>query len=148
MKKGIKSGYIKKVFDWCNQIGIETVGFFILGYPGETMKTIDKTVNFARKIQPDFVTFNLLTPLPNSEIFEALKPKEKWENFDFTSTSFCSIPSEEMQKIVAEAYRNYYVRISYLLRRIRKTKDPYRIIKQNILFWMKKSGILWEFLNR
>jgi len=148
MRKNISIQKTKDVFKWCDEIGIETVGFFILGYPEETRESIEKTINLAEEIQPDFVTFNLLTPLPGSEIFETLKPRKKWENFDFTSTSFCGIPSKEMQEIVAEAYRNYYVRVSYLLKRIWKTKDPYRIIKQNIVFWTKKSGTLWEFLNR
>ena len=148
MKKGIKVKDVKKVFKWCDEIGIETVAFFILGYPGETKKSIEKTLRLAKELKSDFVTFNLFTPLPGSEIYEILKPKKDWEKFDFTFTSFCDISSKTMRKIIREAYRTYYLRISYVLRRILKTKDPYRIIHQNYLFWTKKSGVLWEFLSK
>ncbi len=148
MKKGVNINDVKKVFKWCDEIGIETVGFFVLGYSGETKKSIEKTFKLVEEIKPDFVTFNLMMPLPGSEIYDVLKPKESWDKFDFTSTSFCDIPSEEMQKIIAKAYKNYYIRPQYLFRRIWKTKDPIRIIRQNILFWLKRSGVMWRFLRK
>lgn len=147
MKKGIKVNQIKKAFELCNKIGIETVGFFMLGYPGETIKTIEKTIKLAHAIKPDFVTFNLFTPLPGSEIFDKMPIKE-WEKYNFTSTSFCNIKSEKMVKIIRNAYIDYYINLPYFLRRIKKTKEPIRIIKQNINFWLKRSGVLWDFMSK
>ncbi len=148
MKKGTSVEQARKAFKWCDEIGIETVGFFILGYPGETEKTIKKTIDLANELHPDFVSFNALTPLPGSEIYEILKPQGNWEEFDFSSRSFCDIPSKELQNIIAKGYRNYYLRLSYFFGRIKKTKEPARIAKQNILFWLKRSGVLWEFLKK
>jgi len=148
MKKGIKVEQVKKVFKWCDEIGIETVAHFILGYPGEDRESIKKSVDLLHELHPDFVSLNMLTPVPGSEIFEILKPKENWENLDRGTISFCEIESKELKEIIAKIYKDYYIRLSYLFRRIYKTKEPVRIIKQNLLFWMKRSGILWEFLGR
>ncbi|MEM5806804.1 MAG: radical SAM protein [Candidatus Aenigmatarchaeota archaeon] len=151
MKKGITIKQIKNAFKWCNDIGIETVAFFILGHPKETKESIEKTKNLLYELKPDFATFNLLTPLPGSEIYEALKPKEKWEKFDFTSTSFCSIPSEEMENEIGEMYRKYYLRFGYITNRIKKVhkfSDLKRIILQNIKFWVMRKGVLWRFIGK
>lgn len=146
MKKDVSIDRIRKAFGLCDKIGIETVGFFMLGYPGESFSSIDSTLKLANETRPDFVTFNLFTPLPGSEIFESVPIKE-WENYDFTSTSFCNIPSGIMKEIIGKAYKDYYFRPSYILRRIGKTKEPRRIIKQNMDFWRKRSGVLWDFIK-
>jgi anaerobic magnesium-protoporphyrin IX monomethyl ester cyclase len=146
MNKGISPEQTRKAFSWCDELGIETVGFFILGYPGETQETAERTMSFARELSPDFVTFNMFTPIPGSEDFKSLKPHAPWESYNFTTTSFCSIPSDEISSMVGRAYRNYYMRPSYLLRRVSKTRDPLRIARQNLSFWTKRSGVLWRFI--
>ncbi|NIO20593.1 MAG: radical SAM protein [Candidatus Aenigmarchaeota archaeon] len=146
MKKGTSPKQARETFSFCDEIGIETVGFFILGYPGETMESIKKTVKLAHEVKPDFVSFNLLTPLPGAEIFDSL-PKKEWGEYDFTSTSFCDIPSDRMNEIIGKAYKDYYLKPSYIWRRIKKTREPLRIINQNVRFWMKRSGVLWNFIK-
>jgi len=147
MKKGTNINIIKKTFDICDKMGIETVGFFMLGYPGENLNSIYETLKLANDIKPDFVTFNLFTPLPGSDEFKRI-PRREWEHYDFTSTSFCDLPAESVSKAIGEAYRGYYLRPSYIWRRMRKTKNPFRIIKQNINFWAKRSGVLWDFIKK
>ena len=146
MKKETTPRQAKETFRLCDDIRIETVGFFMFGYPGETAESIRNTIRLANEIKPDFISFNLFTPLPGSEIFDSL-PRREWEKYDFTSTSFCDMPSEEMAEIIGKAYRDYYLRPSYIWRRIRKTREPFRIIKQNVRFWMKRSGVLWDFIK-
>lgn len=146
MKKGARVNQVRKAFRLCDEIGMESVGFFMLGYPGETFESIENTVKLSSEIKPDFVTFNLFTPLPGSEIFNSL-PRKEWDKYDFTSTSFCDMPSDKMVEIIGKAYRGYYIKPSYIWRRIRKTKEPLRIIKQNVNFWRKRSGVLWDFIK-
>lgn len=146
MKKGTNLNNIRTAFRLCDEIGIETIGSFIIGFPGETEKSIEKTIKFAHEIKPDFVSFNVFTPLPGSEIFKNL-PKKNWELYDFMSTSFCEISSKEISENVGKAYRDYYMNAGYVLRRINKTGEPFRIAKQNLNFWAKKSGVLWDFIK-
>ena len=146
MKKGMTVDKIRKTFKICDKIGLETVGFFMLAYPGENFRSIKKTIKLSHDIKPDFVTFNLFTPLPGSEIFDSF-PRKEWERYDFISASFCDIASEKMVKIIRKAYRDYYLKPSYIWRRIRKTKEPLRILKQNVKFWVRRSGVLWDFIK-
>jgi anaerobic magnesium-protoporphyrin IX monomethyl ester cyclase len=148
MNKGISLEQTRRAFQWCDELSIETVGFFMLGYPGETQETVERTISFANELSPDFVTFNMFTPIPGSEDFESLKPRAPWGSYNFTTTSFCGIPSDEISSMVAEAYRGYYLRPSYLMRRVSKTGEPLRIARQNLRFWTKRSGVLWRFMSR
>ncbi len=53
-------------------VGIKTAGFFIVGYPGETLDTIDQTFTYALSLNLDEVSFNVPYPLPGSELFRRI----------------------------------------------------------------------------
>ncbi len=43
---------------------------FQLGLPGETARTLEETFRFARRIQPDYASFNLAVPFPGTRLYE------------------------------------------------------------------------------
>ena len=51
------------------QAGIETAGFFIVGYPGETEESIDETLALATTLPLDEISINVPFPLPGSPLF-------------------------------------------------------------------------------
>lgn len=51
------------------QAGIRTAGFFIVGYPGETWDTVQKTFDFALSLPLSEIFFNVPIPLPGSALF-------------------------------------------------------------------------------
>jgi anaerobic magnesium-protoporphyrin IX monomethyl ester cyclase len=51
------------------QAGIETAGFFIVGYPGETDESIDETLALAVSLPLDEISINVPFPLPGSPLF-------------------------------------------------------------------------------
>jgi len=52
--------------------GIEVAAFFIVGYPGETVATIESTFKLALALPLDEISFNVPMPLPGSRLFERL----------------------------------------------------------------------------
>lgn len=52
--------------------GIEVAAFFIVGYPGETIDSIERTFSLALTLPLDEVSFNVPVPLPGSDLFERL----------------------------------------------------------------------------
>jgi radical SAM superfamily enzyme YgiQ (UPF0313 family) len=148
MKKGIQVQQIKKTFSDCQKLGIETVAFFIMGFPGETPASAERTVALSNELNPDFVTFNLFTPIPGSAEFEAMEPTGNWHQYDFTTTSFCDINSNRIASLAREAYRRYYLRPSYIFRRFRNTHQPIRVVKQNLEFWAMRRGTLWKSIMK
>ena len=62
--------------------GISAAGFFIVGYPGETMETIEKTLSFALSIPLDEISINVPLPLPGSALYARVcqrNPDDDWE---------------------------------------------------------------------
>jgi anaerobic magnesium-protoporphyrin IX monomethyl ester cyclase len=50
--------------------GIEVAAFFIVGYPGETTESIERTFSLALELPLDYISFNVPYPLPGSPLFE------------------------------------------------------------------------------
>jgi anaerobic magnesium-protoporphyrin IX monomethyl ester cyclase len=49
--------------------GIEVAAFFIVGYPGETVQSIEETFRLALTLPLDDISFNVPYPLPGSSLF-------------------------------------------------------------------------------
>jgi len=54
------------------EAGIEVAAFFIVGYPGETVASIEDTFRLALALPLDEISFNVPVPLPGSTLFERL----------------------------------------------------------------------------
>ena len=53
-----------RAFAAAKQVGMETIGFFIVGMPGETEQTMDDTIRFACELDPLVANFSIATPFP------------------------------------------------------------------------------------
>jgi len=58
--------------DLYRRAGIEVAAFFIVGYPGETVASIEETFTLALSLPLDEISFNVPLPLPGSKLFERL----------------------------------------------------------------------------
>ncbi len=152
MRKDFEIEQAEQAFKWCYEVGIETVAYLMIGYPGENERTIQKTLNFVKRIQPDFITFNVFTPLPGTEMFKEVYLEGKdLEDFDLLSTSFCDMDIEEVQEVIINAYKNYYFNLSYLIRRIMKVKnvgDLHRLAKQTAKAILGRKSMVWESVKQ
>jgi anaerobic magnesium-protoporphyrin IX monomethyl ester cyclase len=64
------------------QAGIEVAAFFIVGYPGETIDSIEATFKFALSLPLDEISFNVPFPLPGSNLFDrvsGIDPELDWQ---------------------------------------------------------------------
>ncbi len=72
MKKGTTVEKNYKAIHKAHDAGLKVGGYFILGYPGETTKTIDMSMEFIEKSGIDQAQFYMFVPLPGSEICQNL----------------------------------------------------------------------------
>lgn len=65
--------------------GIQTVGLFMIGMPGETPEMTRETIEFAVDLDLDFAKFAITVPFPGSKLFEDAWQKtlfrDDWENY-------------------------------------------------------------------
>ncbi|MBD3155888.1 MAG: radical SAM protein [Candidatus Aenigmarchaeota archaeon] len=79
-KGGISKNHIQKVkevFNHAREIGIETVAFFMVGFPNETKESVSKTFKLAKEINASEAWFCSMVPYPGTELHEIAK-KEGW----------------------------------------------------------------------
>ncbi len=79
----------KPVVEKAKSLGMDVAAMFIIGTPGETWEQIRQTFEFAEELDLDYVSFNIATPLPKTELYEIAK-REKMlpEDFEFNSLDF------------------------------------------------------------
>jgi anaerobic magnesium-protoporphyrin IX monomethyl ester cyclase len=80
--KNITTEQIKAAFQWTEEAGINTVGFFMVGNPLETEKEIKNTIRLIKDINADYFIANALVPYPGSRLYEdMLKNGEMKEDY-------------------------------------------------------------------
>jgi len=88
MRKGLLSPVNKKAISLLTDNGLDIRGYFILGAPGETKKSLKKTTALAESVinasGKNIISPSVFTPLPGSFAFEMLKKKtgQKYTNKD------------------------------------------------------------------
>jgi len=96
---------------------IEVHASFLLGLPGETEETIIETLEHAKRMQPDMISFNVITPYPGTELYNhpekygLVMPNKFWfENkrwFDLPVCGTEAISPERLKQLATETYLNY-----------------------------------------
>ncbi|AGW13768.1 B12-binding domain-containing radical SAM protein [Megalodesulfovibrio gigas] len=77
----------RRVTALCNAHGIAPVGWFILGFPDESLAEMHQTLRFAFSLDLAMATVTPCYPLPGSQVYQALKAKHgldrlHWDTFD------------------------------------------------------------------
>jgi anaerobic magnesium-protoporphyrin IX monomethyl ester cyclase len=120
---------VRKAFKLCDQLGIETTAFFVLGLPGETRETMQQTIDFAKELNPTFAQFTTLTPFVGTRVYDLIKKEGKLlENWNVKFSSHFDKPKkfelgevtpELLEEMKRKAYREFYFRPAYLLKNLR-----------------------------
>jgi len=121
VNKTLKTSKVREGVAYAHAAGIQTVGLFMLGLPGETPETSEETIDFAIELDLDFAKFAVTVPFPGSKLFEDRWQKtlyrDDWENY----TTFNPDPDlliyhphgydpRELVRMQARALRKFYVR--------------------------------------
>jgi len=73
-KKGFSASQIRKAVSWAKEAGLICISSFIIGLPGDTEESINKTIELAKELDIYSITFPIAVPLPGTELREmALK---------------------------------------------------------------------------
>jgi radical SAM superfamily enzyme YgiQ (UPF0313 family) len=135
INKGIRADLTRQTFKWANSIGMETHAHVMLGCIGESWDTVNQTISFVKDIKPTTVTFGAFTPYPGTEIFERVRRKvpeigdgsacdlSKVHDVGFYSPLFSDMTSEDVGRAVHKAYREFYLRPSYMLGRLKSMRS-------------------------
>jgi len=83
MGKSLTLEEIERAFKLTREVGVKTEASFIVGLPGETLKTFKDSLDFCKKIKPFWVGFSSLTPFPGTPVTEELEASGCLLNKDY-----------------------------------------------------------------
>lgn len=137
----------KRAVKMANQAGLVIDGHFILGYPGEKLEQIEKTIKFALNLPLTFAHFYAASPFPGSKLYEEAV-EEKMFDAENWQKVFLSTPSintrefnvKKIESIIHRAYKRFYLRPQIL----------YRILKipKNFKEYKSLFNLGFKFLTR
>jgi anaerobic magnesium-protoporphyrin IX monomethyl ester cyclase len=70
IKKNIDLTKVKEIIDICKKLKIETEGAFIFGIPGETIETMQQSLEFANRAGFNRIIKFIFQPFPNTELYK------------------------------------------------------------------------------
>ncbi len=110
-----------RALERARRLGMETRGYFMLGYPSETREEMEETIRAACDLPLDWASFTITSALPGTDIYTDAREtgrytEDYWreyslQNFSgppgYASTDFTD---EELETILKRAYRRFYLR--------------------------------------
>ena len=144
MVKRLERQKIQTAFRNMREAGVKSFAFFIFGYPGESLTTMEHTVQYAIELDPDFANFYPAVPYPGTALFdkvtrEGLLPAgaaDDWSRMEYSYYLLegNGLDERTVMRAIHRAKRRFFLRPGYLARHL---EDVVRLA-------MTKQGIVWN----
>jgi len=151
LKKDITLEMVEKAIRWTKKEGIETLAYFMIGNPSETLDDIKQTMEFTKKLDPDYINVSLTTPFPGTQLYtmaleQGIIKNDVWREFAANPSSQFIPPlwtenftREELLVLMRKFYGSFYRRPKYIIKKalavkswgelVRKAKAGWQVLK-------------------
>jgi hopanoid biosynthesis associated radical SAM protein HpnJ len=124
IKKGVGTEQMRAFTRACHRAGVTIHGTFILGLPGETPETIERTIQFAQELDMFSLQVSLAAPYPGTELYEQARANGWFARPDIiqaggyqnSALTYPEISHEEIFEAVERFYHRWYFRSGPILR--------------------------------
>lgn len=128
MKKDIDPKVVPPIVKMIKKHGLKVQGFFIIGYPGDTKKDLELTLELLRKCDFDFFFLNNFQPIPGTPVFDELLAKGE-------------IPPDLLPKNYSDGER------AYTDEGLTEINFPRIILMEYLRLYLRKPGKLFYALK-
>ena len=92
-KERVTNEHCENAIKWTKEAGIFVTVSVILGYPGETRETLQESLDFVRRAEPEDVWLCHATPFPGTALRELVKRNgwkmsDKWKLYNTMNPIF------------------------------------------------------------
>jgi anaerobic magnesium-protoporphyrin IX monomethyl ester cyclase len=107
MDKGTCVGQVAPACEHLRQQGIRACFFLQFGYPGETWRDIQETIQLVRRTRPDGIGVSVSYPLPGTRFYERVREelgeKQNWVDSDDLTVMFRGTYTNEFYRALRDA---------------------------------------------
>jgi anaerobic magnesium-protoporphyrin IX monomethyl ester cyclase len=142
LQKDLDLARVKEIFSFTRKLGIQTLGYFMIGNPTETIEQINETIQFAKALDADFVHFSVTTPFPATQLYRlglerGILARDYWREYARNpSPEFVpplweeNLKQQQLHELLSKAYRAFYFRPQYLLRQTLSVRSPGEFLRK------------------
>jgi len=135
MEKGQTPEKVERACTMTHEAGIGFFAYMMIGIPHETREEMFATVDFTKKLKPDYAQFSICTPYPKTELYfqmlkEGIVTEDYWQRFaehpvlgfkiKFWNKDFSE---KELRKIQDDCHARFYRSPTYLMKQIAGVKS-------------------------
>ena len=127
IRKPIQVERTKQSIRIARKHGLDVRCAFIFGNMGETIETMQRTLDHSIELDPDLALYNISTPYPGTQLFQWAKDNgclvtEEWSDYELSEflLDLPTVTEEEVFRFYAYAHRKFYMRPIALYRRIKR----------------------------
>jgi len=143
IKKGLRTDIARRFTADCRKLGIVIHGTFILGLPGETQETIQKTIKFAQEINPHTIQVSLAAPYPGTTLYKQAVA-EGWlqesdaqhlvneKGVQLAAISYPHLSKEEIFHSMEVFYKRFYFRPSKIWEIVREMLTSWEMTRRRL----------------
>jgi hopanoid biosynthesis associated radical SAM protein HpnJ len=143
IKKGLRTDIARRFTADCRKLGIVIHGTFILGLPGETQATIQKTIEFAKEINPHTIQVSLAAPYPGTSLYKQAVA-EGWlqeseaqhlvneKGVQLAAISYPHLSKEEIFHSMEVFYKRFYFRPSKIWEIVREMLTSWEMTRRRL----------------
>jgi radical SAM superfamily enzyme YgiQ (UPF0313 family) len=138
IRKNLKIDNALQTIRWVRKYKMEVCGFFMIGFPGETLEDVNRTIDFAVNAPLDTIFISLVSPYKGTLLrndmlenrFGELEP-EAYDKLDelFPTVHSEALPVELLKKIQRDAYFRFYTKPRPLLNLTKKLTNGRNVKK-------------------
>ena len=145
MMKKLEREKIRLAVENLRTAGIKSFAFFILGYPGDTHQSMERTARYAREIGLDFVNFYPAVPYPGTEMYEKCRRDNMLVTDDWSKLEYSyyvlnqnGLDEAAVMAAIRRATRQFYLRPAWMARHM---VDLWKIVHSS-------GRIVWHTILR
>jgi len=113
---------IETAFRLCRKTGIQTACSFMLGVPDETLKDMEASLKFAKKLDPDWCIFNIFIANPDSSLYQEVLDSKSYVQLDdfLLALKTEEFNYESLLAIQRRFFRDFHRSPKQIVKRIRR----------------------------
>jgi anaerobic magnesium-protoporphyrin IX monomethyl ester cyclase len=135
LHKGITLEQVEKTIAMSKGAGIQNLGFFLIGVPGETKQSVRETLDFAKKLDLEYVQFSKLLAKPGTGAWKEMVAggwRDYWADWVLGKEKDRVLPrpwlttmkNDDVNTMAHWAYVKYHSRAGFLLRHAFRCQTP------------------------
>ena len=126
MNKNITLRKTMNAFKLSRKVGIRTIASCVLGMPKDTKESMERTIDFVKRLKPNYALFSLATPYPGTRFYKETFEKnlidiKDWSKYTLINpileTIDCS--KDDLRSIQMKAFIKFYINPRYLISQTR-----------------------------